>query len=45
MHRINDVTLQSVIEVEEPFVDPLAFFLDATQDVLDGHADWLKPRY
>jgi len=45
MHRINDVTLQSVIEVEEPFVDPLAFFPDATQEVIDAQVEWLKPRY
>ncbi len=45
MFQINEVTLQSVIESEEPFIDPLTFFPDATQDVLDAHASWLKPRY
>ena len=45
MHQINDFRLQSVIEAEEPFVAPLAFFPDATQDVFDAHGHWLRPRF
>lgn len=45
MYRINEVTLQSVIETEEPFADPLVFFPDATQADIERQADWLKPRY
>lgn len=45
MHRINEVTLQSVIELEQPFMHPLKFFPDATPEVLEEHAGWLKPRY
>ena len=45
MQRINDFTLQSVIESEEPFVAPLEFFPDATQDLLDAHGHWMRPRF
>lgn len=45
MLTLDAFTLQSVIELENPFIDPLTFFPDATQDVLDAHVDWLKPRY
>ena len=45
MHTLNKFTLQSVIELENPFIDPLSFFPDATQDVLDAHLHWLTPRH
>ena len=45
MRQINDFTLQSVIEIEEPFLAPFEFYPDATQKVLDAHAHWLQPRH
>ncbi len=45
MYRINDFTLSSLIELEEPFMDPNRFFPDAESDVLDAHAGWLKPHH
>ena len=45
MQRIGAFTLQSVIELEAPFLSPFDFFPDATEDVFDRHAHWLKPRY
>lgn len=45
MQRLGEFTIQSVIEMEVPFIDPLTFFPDATEDVLDEHAHWLKPRF
>jgi glyoxylase-like metal-dependent hydrolase (beta-lactamase superfamily II) len=45
MHGIGDFTLQSVVEIEAPFMSPFDFFPDASEDVFDRHAHWLKPRY
>ena len=45
MYKVGDFTLESVTEIEEPFLDPFDFFPDATADVFDAHAHWLKPRY
>lgn len=45
MRQLNDLQLMSVVEIEVPFLDPFDFFPDATPDVLDAQAHWLKPRY
>ena len=45
MRQLNDLQLMSVVEIEVPFLGPFDFFPDATQDVFDAHAHWLKPRY
>jgi glyoxylase-like metal-dependent hydrolase (beta-lactamase superfamily II) len=45
MYTLADFTLQSIIEAENPFVAPLTFFPDATQDALDEHSNWLTPRF
>ena len=44
MHAIGAMTLSSILELQEPFVDPFEFFPDASQDVLDRNKDWLYPR-
>jgi glyoxylase-like metal-dependent hydrolase (beta-lactamase superfamily II) len=45
MHRIGHMTLDAVIESEEPFADPFQFLPDARQEVIDANAHWLKPRH
>jgi glyoxylase-like metal-dependent hydrolase (beta-lactamase superfamily II) len=45
MPAIDDFRLDWVIEAEAPFMDPLAFYPDATAEVLAEHAHWLEPRY
>lgn len=42
---VGDLRIDRVVESEGPFV-PYAFLLpEATQELIDAHADWLKPRF
>ena len=45
MQVIGDFTLDALVEIEEPFMDPFDFFPDATAEALEAHHDWLLPRY
>jgi len=45
MLNIGNVTLDAIVESEEPFADPFQFLPDCRQEVIDEHAKWLMPRY
>jgi len=45
MYGIGNLTLDAIVESEEPFADPFEFFPDATPEVMEANAGWLKPRF
>ncbi len=45
MHRVGELEISRVVEMEVPFVDAATFLPDSTPDVIQANADWLMPRY
>lgn len=44
-HALGQVTIDRVLEVEGPELDPLTFFPDCTEAILARHMGWLAPRF
>lgn len=45
MQKIGDLTLDRVIESEEPLFDAQTFLPDSTPDVIEANRDWLYPAF
>ncbi|MCP5087020.1 MAG: MBL fold metallo-hydrolase [Rhodobacteraceae bacterium] len=42
--HIGDITINRVLEIEEPFISPFEIFDDATPEFIDPHRHWLEPK-
>ena len=46
MHlKLGDITVQGIIESEQPFLEPHLFFPTLTKEVLDENRSWLEPKH